>query len=86
MSGQGRFIRPLSMLIRAPLWARVSRVRLVIPDAQPSTQNLAELASMVESGSVTPIVDKTFPFEDAAEAIRYLEVEHARAKVVIAVS
>ena len=41
---------------------------------------------MVESGSVTPIVDKTFPFEDAAEAIRYLEVEHARAKVVIAVS
>ena len=52
VSGQGRFFGPLSMLIRAPLWARVSRVRLVIPDAQPSTQNLAELAAMVESGSV----------------------------------
>jgi NADPH:quinone reductase-like Zn-dependent oxidoreductase len=86
VSGQGRFIGPLSTLIRAPLWARVSRVRLVIPDAQPSTQNLAELAALVESGSVTPIVDKTFALEDAAEAIRYLEVEHARAKVVIAVS
>jgi NADPH:quinone reductase-like Zn-dependent oxidoreductase len=86
VSGQGRFIGPLSMLIRAPLWARVTRVRLVIPEAQPSTQNLAELAALVESGSVTPIVDKTFPFEDAAEAIRYLEVEHARAKVVLAVS
>jgi NADPH:quinone reductase-like Zn-dependent oxidoreductase len=66
--------------------ARVSRVRLVIPQAQPSTQNLEELAALVESGSVTPIVDKTFAFEDAAEAIRYLEVEHARAKVVIAFS
>jgi NADPH:quinone reductase-like Zn-dependent oxidoreductase len=86
VSGRGRFIGPLSMLIRAPLWARVSRVRLVIPEAQPSTQNLAELAAMVESGSITPIVDKTFAFEDAAEAIRYLEVEHARAKVVIAFS
>ena len=45
-----------------------------------------ELAALVESGSVTPIVDKTFAFEDAAEAIRYLEVEHARAKVVIGIS
>ena len=86
VSGQGRFIGPLSMLIRAQLLARVSRVRLVIPDAQPSTQNLTELAALVEAGSVTPIVDKTFAFENAADAIRYLEVEHARAKVVIAFS
>ena len=74
------------MMIRAQLVARVSRLRLVMPDAPPSTQSLAELAALVESGSVTPIVDKTFAFEDAAEAIRYLEVEHARAKVVIAIS
>ena len=86
VSGQGRFVGPLSMLIRAQLLARVSRVRLVVPDAKPSTQNLAELAAMVESRSVIPIVDKTFTFENAAEAIRYLEVEHARAKVVITFS
>ena len=86
VSGQGRFIGPLSLIIRAQLAARVLRFRLAIPDAQPSTQNLAELTALVESGSVTPIVDKTFAFENAAEAIRHLEVEHARAKVVIAVS
>jgi NADPH:quinone reductase-like Zn-dependent oxidoreductase len=86
VSGRGRFIGPLSLLIRAQLMARVSRVRLLMPEAKPSRQNLAELAGLVESGSITPIVDKTFAFEDAAEAIRYLEVEHARAKVVIAVS
>ena len=86
VSGQGRIIGPLSLMIRAQLMARASRVKLVVPEAQPSTQNLAELAALVESGSVTPIVDKTFAFEDAAEAIRYVEVEHARAKVVIAFS
>ena len=86
VSGQGRFVGPLSMLIRAQLLARVSRVRLVVPDAKPSAQNLAELAALVESRSVIPIVDKTFTFENAAEAIRYLEVEHARAKVVITFS
>ena len=83
VSGQGRFIGPLSLMIRAQLVARLSRLRLVIPDAKPSTQNLAELAVLVESGSVTPVVDKTFAFDNAADAIRYLEVEHARAKVVI---
>ena len=86
VSGQGRFIGPLNLIIRAQLMARVSRLRLVIPNAQPSTQNLTELAVLVKSGSVTPIVDRTFALEGAAEAIRYLEVEHARAKVVIAIS
>ena len=86
VSGEGRFLGPLSLMIRAQLVARVSRVRLVIPVAKPSTQNLVELAALVESGLVTPIVDKTFAFENAAEAIRYLEVEHARGKVVVAFS
>ena len=44
------------------------------------------LAALVESGSITPIVDKVFTFDNAAEAIRYLEVEHARAKVIIGFS
>jgi hypothetical protein len=63
-------------------WA--SRLRLVIPDAQPSTQSLAEPAALgrVRVGHSHP--GQAFGFEDAAEAIRYLEVEHARAKVVIA--
>ena len=74
------------MIIRAQLVARVSRIRLAMPLAKPSTQNLAELAALAESGSITPIVDKIFSFDNAAEAIRYLEVEHARAKVVIGFS
>jgi len=86
VSGQGRFLGPLSLLIRAQVMSRISRLRLVIPEAKPSTQNLAELAALLESGSVTPMVDKTFALENAAEAIRYLEVEHARAKVVIVIS
>jgi NADPH:quinone reductase-like Zn-dependent oxidoreductase len=81
--GKGRFVGPLSMIIRAQLLARVSRLRLALPLAKPSTQNLSEIAALVESGSITPVVDKTFAFENAAEAIRYVEVEHARAKVVV---
>ena len=29
------------------------------------------------------MIDRTYPFEETPEAMRYLMVEHARAKVVI---
>lgn len=46
---------------------------------------LAALRKLAESGKVTPVIDRTYPLIEVPEAIRYLEVEHARAKVVITV-
>jgi D-arabinose 1-dehydrogenase-like Zn-dependent alcohol dehydrogenase len=40
---------------------------------------------LAESGAITPVIDRTYPLREAAEAIRYLEREHARAKVVLTV-
>ena len=37
------------------------------------------------AGRVKPIVDRCFPLEETAEALRYLETGHARGKVVITV-
>ena len=38
-----------------------------------------------ESGAVRPVVDRTYPLAAVPEAMRYLETEHARAKVIITV-
>lgn len=46
---------------------------------------LGPLEELVESGKVTRFIDRTYPLSKAAEAIRYLEMEHARAKVVVVV-
>jgi NADPH:quinone reductase-like Zn-dependent oxidoreductase len=46
-------------------------------------ENLAALRGFIDVGHVRPVVDRTFPFADAPAAIRYLELEHARAKVII---
>ena len=54
--------------------------------AVPDSQNLAPLKDLIEAGKVTPVIDKTYPLPDAPEAFRYLEKEHARGKVVIAVA
>ncbi|NLU75291.1 NAD(P)-dependent alcohol dehydrogenase [Streptomyces sp. HNM0575] len=85
VSGEGRIIGPMSLLIRGQLLARLTRLRLIVPEAEPSARNLGELSALVGSGSLTPVVDRVFPLKDAAEAVRYMEVEHARAKVVITV-
>jgi hypothetical protein len=32
---------------------------------------------------VTPVIDRRFPLENAADAIRYMETEHTSGKVVL---
>ena len=49
-------------------------------------QELAILGEMIESGKITPVIDKMYPLSGTADAIRYVEDEHARGKVVITVA
>ena len=46
---------------------------------------LVVLKELIEAGKLTPVIDRTFPLSEAAEAIRYLESGRARGKVVITV-
>ena len=43
------------------------------------------LAQLIESGQVTPVIDRTYPLSQAPDAIRYMQQGHARGKVVITV-
>jgi NADPH:quinone reductase-like Zn-dependent oxidoreductase len=47
--------------------------------------DLRELTALVESGHVTPMVDRAYPLSGVAEAIRYMQAGQARGKVVITV-
>jgi len=51
--------------------------------ALKNNQGLNEIASLVEAGKVKPVIDKCFPLEQAADALRYLGAGHARGKVVV---
>ncbi len=45
--------------------------------------DLLELAALVEDGSITPVVDRTYPLADTPAAISYLMARHPRGKVVV---
>ena len=51
----------------------------------PDQDDLITLKELVEAGRVTPVIDRTYPLREAAEAFRYLDQGHARGKVVIVV-
>jgi NADPH:quinone reductase-like Zn-dependent oxidoreductase len=51
--------------------------------AHVTSEDLGELARLVEAGKVRPVIDRTVPFVEVPEAITYVEQGHARGKVVI---
>ena len=46
-------------------------------------EQLSAIAHLVESGAITPLVDKVFPLEDVRDALAYSESGRATGKVVI---
>jgi hypothetical protein len=40
---------------------------------------------LMQSGALVPVIDRVFTLGDAGDAVRYVETEHARGKVVIVV-
>lgn len=53
---------------------------------RPNPVDLEHLAALVSEGKVTPVIDRRYPLDGVPDAIRYLETERARGKVIITVS
>ncbi|RIV39232.1 NAD(P)-dependent alcohol dehydrogenase [Micromonospora radicis] len=81
----GSLVGPVWLLTRGRLLAPLVRQRIAILTATPSRPHLDRLRAHAEAGRLTPVVDRTYPLDEVPQAIRYLEAEHARAKVVITV-
>jgi NADPH:quinone reductase-like Zn-dependent oxidoreductase len=84
----GRWLQPaghaFSSLAMGPLVSQ----RIVLSDAvgcRQKKQKLAELTELIEAGAVTPVIDRSYPFAEIREAVRYSEQGHARGNVVVAI-
>jgi NADPH:quinone reductase-like Zn-dependent oxidoreductase len=53
--------------------------------ARQNRKDLILLKKLIESGKLTPVIDRTYLLAEAPEAIRYLEEGHAQGKVVVTV-
>jgi NADPH:quinone reductase-like Zn-dependent oxidoreductase len=75
----GPLARPLKTLLLSPFVSQKMGMMM----AELNKNDLTILADLMQSGKMTPVIDKTYPLSQIAEAIRYLEQGHARGKVII---
>jgi NADPH:quinone reductase-like Zn-dependent oxidoreductase len=83
---RGRFIGPVDRIIKAFLLSLFIGQTMRPLETKPSSDDLQFLRELIEAGSVAPVIDRTYPLSQTADAIRYLETGRARGKMVISVS
>lgn len=59
------------------------KMKSLIVDAATKQKDLIYLSGLLESGKVVPVIDRRYSLREVPDAIRYLEEEHARGKVII---
>ena len=83
---KNRVLGPIGRMIRMRIRFLFDSRRFTNFIAQETADELAVLAGHVERGELRPEIDRHYPLADVAEAMRYLETNHARAKIVIDVA
>jgi len=83
--GGGRWLGGTDRQLRALILSRFVDQKLGTFISKENHEDLLVLKELIESGKVTPVIDRMYPLAEAPEAIRHLEEGHAQGKVVITV-
>jgi NADPH:quinone reductase-like Zn-dependent oxidoreductase len=75
---------PLGHIVRFRLTALRGSQRATFFIAKFNKPDLDALRELLESGQVTPVVDRRYELSETADAFRYLGEGHAQGKIVIA--
>ncbi len=75
----GPMAKPIAALLLSPFISQQMGAML----AELDPKDLAILADLMQSGKVTPVIDRQFKLSETPAAVQYLEEGHARGKVVI---
>jgi NADPH:quinone reductase-like Zn-dependent oxidoreductase len=83
----GSMTQMTQAMIQGPWFSRARRQKMgSMGVTKPNKKDLLILKELLESGKVKPVIDRCYPLNEAADAIRYLEEGHAQGKVVIIVT
>jgi NADPH:quinone reductase-like Zn-dependent oxidoreductase len=79
----GGLIGPMGRPVKALLMSPFISQKMGMFMAELNKNDLTIIGDLMQSGKVTPVIDRTYPLSQIADAIRYLEQGHARGKVII---
>jgi NADPH:quinone reductase-like Zn-dependent oxidoreductase len=81
-----RFIGPLGRIAGAAVLSPFVPQRMTSFTVDPNRHDLLALDRLIEAGVLTPLIDRTYPIEATAAAVRHVEDGHTRGKTVIAIT
>jgi len=81
----GRWLGPVGNIIKAVVLNPLVGQTLKSFMAKVTTQALQEVGDLIDSGSITPVIDRTCPLTDAAAAVRLVEEGSPAGKVIVLV-
>jgi NADPH:quinone reductase-like Zn-dependent oxidoreductase len=80
---EGGFLGPitsaLALVVVSPFVSQHAEFFL----AHPNKADMTQLATLMQEGKLTPVIDKRYPLDETVAALRYLERGHARGKVIV---
>jgi NADPH:quinone reductase-like Zn-dependent oxidoreductase len=79
----GRWIAPMDRVLRMRVLSWFVSQNLSSIMAKTNKDDLNLMAELMQSGKVTPVIDRRYRLSEVPEALLYLEEGHARGKVVI---
>ena len=81
----GPVLGPIPQLIAVVATAPFARQRLRPLFGRNSVEDLTTLAGMIADGRLRPVIERSYPLAEAADAIRFIESERPGGKVVLTV-
>jgi len=81
----GRKAQMFQALLLGSLYSEKAGKMMRTVSAKPNAEDLVFMNGLLESGKVTPVIDRQYPLHQTADAIRYIGEGHARGKVIISV-
>ena len=83
-ANEGRWLGPgLTQAVKAMILSKFVSQKMGMMLGELNQKDLTALADLMQSGKVTPVIDRTYKLSELPQAIQYLEQGHARGKVVI---
>jgi NADPH:quinone reductase-like Zn-dependent oxidoreductase len=76
---------PFGRIVTARVLSGFTRQQLKPFLSVGKRQDLLTLADLLATGQVTPVIDRTYPLDEAADALRYVGAGHTRGKVLVTV-
>jgi NADPH:quinone reductase-like Zn-dependent oxidoreductase len=80
-----RLLGPLDHILKVRLASLRAGQKVTFFVSKARGEDLRALGELLQSGAVTPVVERTYPLPEAAAAFRYLGEGHARGKLVVTV-